>query len=92
MLLTYTYVKGEEQLHKLLHKMGKDDNPCFMESFAHVDNITIERIEEKPNKEEGYRTYFILYMPHRDGTWHMSDARTKVHRDIRDGELNMKRV
>lgn len=87
---TYTYVKGEQQMLALLKKMGKD-KPRFCESFAHVDNITIERIYECPVPGEGYKEYFILYMPHPNGTLHnMSDIRSKVHQDIRDGEKGMK--
>lgn len=91
MLYTYCYVKGEDALKRLLRKMGKDD-ARFVESFAHVGEITIERIFEKPFPDDWYSEYFILYMKHPKGQMHISDIRRKVHEDVRDGEKGMKKV
>ena len=91
MLWTYCYVRGRDALERLLKKMGKD-KPLFVESFAHVDAITIELTYDKSPSDDGYHDYYILYMKHPKGNMDMSDIRRKVHDDIRNGANGIKKV
>lgn len=91
MLYRYIYLKGEKQL-RLWCKKTNNDFPRFCESFAHIGSITIERIYEMPNNDEGYREYFMIYQQHEKGTMHPSDIRSKVKEDIRNNERNITRL
>lgn len=90
MLYTYTYVKGTQQLNKLFQKM-RLDKPRFMESFAHVDDVIVERIYERNlHIDKYYREYFILYRKHEKGTMRMDEIRSLVRKNIQNGEVNIR--
>jgi len=85
----YAVIKGEKFLDEYCEKRW-NERPHFMESFAHINEVTIERIEEMSPTDDGYKQYFILYMvdPKRESLLtSFSQIRKRVHEDIRTGNI-----
>lgn len=87
----YAVIKGETALDKYCEKRW-GERPRFMESFAHINDVTIESIEEMSPSDDGYKRYFILYMvdPKCESllTSH-TQIRTQVHEAIRTGTARL---
>ena len=87
----YAVIKGEAALDKYCVKRW-GERPRFMESFAHVSDVTIERIEEMSPTDDGYKQYYILYMvdPKCESLLtSYSQIRTQVHEAIRTGTARL---
>lgn len=87
----YAVIKGEKAMDKYCEKRW-GERPRFMESFAHVRDVTIERIWEKSPTDDWYMQYFILYMvdPKRESLLtSFSQIRTQVHEAIRTGTARL---
>ena len=90
-MLTYAIIKGETTLNKYCEKRW-GERPRFMESFAHINDVTIERIEEMSPTDDGYKQNFILYMvdPKCESLLtSYSQIRTQVHEAIRTGTARL---
>ena len=87
----YAVIKGEKALDKYCEKRW-GERPRFVESFAHINEVTIERIEEMSPTDDGYRQYFILYMvdqKHESLLTSFSRIRSQVHEAIRTGTARL---
>lgn len=83
--LIYKWVCSEAEVITLLKKMKKSDGHLrWVESFAHAGDVTIERNMFVQVPGVGYREFFMLTMPHKDGQYCCtSDIRKKVYDEIR---------
>lgn len=87
----YAVIKGEKALDKYCEKRW-GEIPRFSGCFAHIQDVTIESIEEMSPTDDCYMRYFILYMTDPKGesmlTSH-SQIRAKVYEDIRTGKARL---
>lgn len=97
-MLIYKVIKGEKAAVELLKRMKvlQNDWISWCESFAHIGDITLERIYEKAPEDDGYKEYIILYKTtDREPTsglygYNMSDIRHEVYEGIRTGRFSAK--
>ncbi len=78
-------IKGEEACDAYcLRRWG--ERPRYWEHFAHIGDVTIERIEAKDPEDGLYSRYCLLFMPHPDGTTgDTSELRKQAYESIENG-------
>ena len=88
--LTYGVIRGEQAFDAYCQRRWKQW-ARFCESFAHIENVTVERFYEKSPTDDGYTEYFLMTMPTNRDTglcWH-NDIATMVKREIREGTIKL---
>lgn len=88
--LTYGVIRGEQAFDAYCQRRWKQ-RARFCESFAHIENVTVERFYEKSPTDDGYTEYFLMTMPTNRDTglcWH-NDIATMVKREIREGIVKL---
>lgn len=88
--LTYGVIRGEQAFDAYCQRRWKQ-RAMFCESFAHIEDVTVERFYEKSPTDDGYTAYFLMTMPTNRDTglcWH-NDIATMVKREIREGTIKL---